>query len=170
MASPESTLAKVSSNQKLTGFRSDYVFIGYAGPGTLTTYDQIDFGLFGRTWCPIVSWAIGFVPSANESSWRDYLPAARSNIMGGAAFHVVASDASHGILLATDSEGSYQRALHAVRAVVPLDKLKVDSSIVASGGSLVLQLNLLDDPNKTGDVVDSDFTFDGQVYWSLYLN
>lgn len=58
MASPESTLAKVSSNQKLTAFRSDYVFIGYAGPGTLTTYDQIDFGLFGRTWCPIVSWAI----------------------------------------------------------------------------------------------------------------
>lgn len=162
-------MSKESGKRRLSSFESDYVFLRYAGPDELMSYDRLDFGLFGRSWCPIVSWAVGFVPQGKEDTYRNYLPPANSNIMGGAAFDVVASDSSHGILLATDGSGSHQRALHAIRTIVPFDKLKGDCSIATSGGSLVLQINLLDDENKTGDVVDC-YSFDGHMYWSLYFN
>lgn len=90
--------------------------------------------------------------------------------MGGAAFHVVGSECSKGILFATDSSGSYQKALHAVRTAVPLDKLKAESSKVMTGGCLVVRINVLDDGDGGGFVQDSSFTFDGLVFWNLCYN
>ncbi|KAK9196029.1 hypothetical protein WN943_004157 [Citrus x changshan-huyou] len=67
-----------------------------------------------------------------------------------------------------DKHGGYETAVHGVRTMVRLDDLKVDRRVL-SGGSLVLQINLTD-PRDGGNLLGTEFTFDGQVYWNLYSN
>lgn len=61
MASPPVSVSSASARLKeskvhdLRDFRSAYVFLSYVGPGDLTSCDRLDFGLFGRSWCAIVS-------------------------------------------------------------------------------------------------------------------
>lgn len=149
--------------RKLIGFKSDYFFLSYADPGVLKNLNRMDFGLFGRSWAPIVSWAVLFVPRANEDAWREDLPPAAANNMDAeVSFDVVASGYTNGYRPIDKN-----RPIHGLRTMVQLDELYKDRH-VQEGGSLVLQINLIEVPH--GNVLDSDHTFDGKVYWHLYSN
>ncbi|ESR42535.1 hypothetical protein CICLE_v10012894mg [Citrus x clementina] len=166
----ESTPVKISGHRKLTGFKSDYVFIRYASPDELKSYDRLDFGLFGRSWVPNVSWAIAFIPRAKENNWRAYLPDPKSNIIGsGDSLDVVASGSTNGILYFVDGKGPKKPAIHGVRTTVQLNQLKTDKRVGSHGGCLVLEINLLDAHNSE-DALTNSWDFDGQLYWNLYLN
>lgn len=160
---------KVSGNGKLINFKSDYVFMRYACAEELKSYCLMDFGLFGRSWAPTITRAVVFVPGVLESNWRDYLPASKLNVTStGALRDVVASGSTSGNYRRLDKHGGYETAVHGVRTMVRLDDLTVDRR-VQSGGSLVLHINLID-PRHGGNLVGTEFTFDGQVYWNLYSN
>ncbi|KAH9672775.1 putative ribonuclease H protein [Citrus sinensis] len=160
---------KVSGNGKLINFKSDYVFMRYACAEELKSYCLMDFGLFGRSWAPTITRAVVFVPGVLESNWRDYLPASKLNVTStGALRDVVASGSTGGNYRRLDKHGGYETAVHGVRTMVRLDDLKVDRRVL-SGGSLVLQINLTD-PRDGGNLLGTEFTFDGQVYWNLYSN
>ncbi|KAH9736367.1 hypothetical protein KPL71_018074 [Citrus sinensis] len=132
-------------------------------PGVLKDLNRMDFGLFGRSWAPIVSWAVLFVPRANEDAWRgDLPPAAANNMDAEVSFDVVASGYTNGYRPIDKN-----RPIHGLRTMVQLDELYKDRH-VQEGGSLVLQINLIEVPH--GNVLDSDHTFDGKVYWHLYSN
>ncbi|KDO39667.1 hypothetical protein CISIN_1g039341mg [Citrus sinensis] len=143
--------------------------IRMTGSEELKSYCLMDFGLFGRSWAPTITRAVVFVPGVLESNWRDYLPASKLNVMStGALRDVVASGSTSGNYRRLDKHGGYETAVHGVRTVVRLDDLKVDRRVL-SGGSVVLQINLID-PRDGGNLVGTEFTFDGQVYWNLYSN
>lgn len=102
----ESAPVKISGTRKLSGFKSDYVFIHYASADELKSYDRLDFGLFGRSWVPNVSWTVTFIPGAKENNWRGYLPHPKPNIIGsGDSLDVVASGFTNGILYFIDAKG-----------------------------------------------------------------
>lgn len=89
---------KGAGHRQLRNFKSDYVFICHADPEQLKCYDRLDFGLFGRSWAPHISWAVVFARGVKEYNWREYLPHSRSNFMEtGDLFDVVASGSSDGI-------------------------------------------------------------------------
>ena len=158
---------KVPGNRKLIGSKSEYYFMLYAGTEEVKSYDRIDFGMFGRSWAPIVSWAVIVVPHEPESNWRKNLPPPSVNNMDPASsLCVIASGSSNGYKPIGDDKKD--RPFHGVRTTVPLNKLQYDREVLR-GGSLVLEINLLE-VFHGGDVVDSDHTFDGQVFWNLYSN
>lgn len=131
----------------------------------------MDFGLFGRSWLANASWTFVFAPGVQEYNWKDYLPTEKSDFMDtGHLLRVVASGSSNGLLFAVDADGFHERAVHGFRTMIPLDELRTDSDLSA-GGSLILQIDLLATNEDSGEVrADTDYTFDGQTYWNLYLN
>ncbi|KDO40848.1 uncharacterized protein LOC102629866 isoform X1 [Citrus sinensis] len=167
----QSDLMKVSGNRRLKDFKSDYLFIRYSDPDEMKRYGRMDFGLFGRSWLANASWTFVFAPGVQEYNWKDYLPTEKSDFMDtGHLLRVVASGSSNGLLFAVDADGFHERAVHGFRTMIPLDELRTDSDLSA-GGSLILQIDLLATNEDSGEVrADTDYTFDGQTYWNLYLN
>lgn len=165
---------KLSGHTKLIGSKSDYVFIRYAGPEELKSCDRIDVGLFGRSWVANISWSVVFAPGIREDTWRDYLTSqsAKENFMDtGDLLDVIASGSSNGLFFAVDEKGYHQRAVHGFRTVVSLNEYLKTNARVQSGGSLFLKIGLISIMDSGFDIVaDSDFTFDGQVFWNLYSN